>query len=339
VAELALFTPACRYVFDATPAKPSKLADRKQKKQGGTSCIFFMPKKKDAKASADATTVAAPASEATPTSKPPFAKSSRGPTPEAMAEFERLQQQPLINWRGVLMVIGVLAFSYFAQKLTMPEPPQPPSPFPPAHVTCYGEGVIEPKQQHSTATPTSMQSWVLEAGANGTVWAKKEDGAQHCYPHSSNIIDGVPHPPWLKQERVERLAAERETMLRAGDVLIASFPRSGTSWMEQIVLLLLNQVRELHARVHTCVPACVPARACTTTDDTAALGRTHARLAFGGATLLAPPPRTAPLSCAPPPGPALEELHRPSHRRPWRLSALCAPLAGRRLQAQPRAPQ
>ncbi|KAJ1461522.1 P-loop containing nucleoside triphosphate hydrolase protein [Pelagophyceae sp. CCMP2097] len=49
------------------------------------------------------------------------------------------------------------------------------------------------------------------------------------------MVEGFPWPQPLDKEAYQRL---RSIALRPGDVIVASYPKSGTTWMEQIVLLL-----------------------------------------------------------------------------------------------------
>lgn len=60
-------------------------------------------------------------------------------------------------------------------------------------------------------------------------------------PDSGNWVDGVPHPPFIRQKPWSELRHDwADHMHRPGDVWVTTFPKCGTTFMEQIVLLLLN---------------------------------------------------------------------------------------------------
>ena len=56
-------------------------------------------------------------------------------------------------------------------------------------------------------------------------------------PFKHNIINGIPFPTFIDQQRMDEL---KDFRLRGGDLFIATFPKSGTTWTRQIVRLILN---------------------------------------------------------------------------------------------------
>jgi Sulfotransferase domain len=61
------------------------------------------------------------------------------------------------------------------------------------------------------------------------------------YPH--NVVDDgrggqIAFPPFISQENLDTLAADFEA--NDGDVFVNTYPKCGTTWMEQVVHLLLN---------------------------------------------------------------------------------------------------
>ena len=109
----------------------------------------------------------------------------------------------------------------------------------PAYETCFrtpsSHGVLH-------GAPPSVAAWEVVAGANGTSWAvdRRDPSRRFCYPHGSTPINGtMRYPGFVSERRWQRL--RRAVRLRPGDIVIATFPKAGTTWMEQIVLLLLQR--------------------------------------------------------------------------------------------------
>lgn len=68
---------------------------------------------------------------------------------------------------------------------------------------------------------------------------------------NSNVIDGIVLPPFVDQQGMDALAAFR---LRPDDIFVASYPKSGTSWMQQIVKLIRNNGEDDGTKTDEAVP-------------------------------------------------------------------------------------
>ena len=66
-----------------------------------------------------------------------------------------------------------------------------------------------------------------------------------------NVINGVPFPPFITQERMDAL---RDFLLRPDDLFIVTYPKSGTTWMQQIVKLIRANGVEHGERVDSAIP-------------------------------------------------------------------------------------
>ena len=60
---------------------------------------------------------------------------------------------------------------------------------------------------------------------------KSELPFKHC------IVNGVLFPPFIDQKRMDEM---KDFRLRQGDLFVATYPKSGTTWTRQIVRLILN---------------------------------------------------------------------------------------------------
>lgn len=92
----------------------------------------------------------------------------------------------------------------------------------------------------------SLANWDLKPIASSlnrndetaTAVVDKSSGRLHEYSFATSIVHGVPHPPFIRQEVVD--AQQSQLVFRETDLFVVTFSKCGTTLMEQIVLLLLN---------------------------------------------------------------------------------------------------
>ena len=70
-------------------------------------------------------------------------------------------------------------------------------------------------------------------------------------PYKHNIVNGVPFPPFLDQQRMNEM---KDFPLRPGDIFIDTFPKPGTTWTRQIVRLILNNGEDDGKTLNESVP-------------------------------------------------------------------------------------
>ena len=56
-------------------------------------------------------------------------------------------------------------------------------------------------------------------------------------PFKHNMVNGIPVPTFINQQRMDEL---KDFRLRGGDLFVATFPKSGTTWTRRIVRLILK---------------------------------------------------------------------------------------------------
>lgn len=95
----------------------------------------------------------------------------------------------------------------------------------------------------------SLRSWTLEPltpsieGSlrdpdGGTLVKNTKTGEEYRYDFASSLVDGIPHPPFIKEKCVQAL--QQQLSFRRGDLFVCTYSKCGTSLMEQVVLLLQN---------------------------------------------------------------------------------------------------
>ena len=72
----------------------------------------------------------------------------------------------------------------------------------------------------------------------GTCVKNTRTGEEYRYDFASSLVDGIPHPPFIKEKCVHAL--QKQLSFRAGDLFVCTYSKCGTSLMEQVVLLLQN---------------------------------------------------------------------------------------------------
>ena len=63
------------------------------------------------------------------------------------------------------------------------------------------------------------------------------DGERFKCPDAANMVEGVPHPPFIRP-RTWGALKDLSDLSKDGDIWVATFPKCGTTFTEQIILLL-----------------------------------------------------------------------------------------------------
>jgi len=85
----------------------------------------------------------------------------------------------------------------------------------------------------------SLKNWtIVKEGDAYYVENVADRNKRFRSPDGSNMVEGIPHPPMIEQRNWEVL---RDSMThQEGDVWVTTFPKCGTTLMEQVILLLRN---------------------------------------------------------------------------------------------------
>ena len=60
---------------------------------------------------------------------------------------------------------------------------------------------------------------------------------QNCYSLKLNYINGLPFPTFIDEKRMDEL---KDWTLLPDDVYVVTYPKSGTTWAQQILKLIRN---------------------------------------------------------------------------------------------------
>ncbi len=71
------------------------------------------------------------------------------------------------------------------------------------------------------------------------------------YTYKTNLVHGIPFPPFIDQQRMDDL---KSIPLRSDDLFVVTYPKSGTTWTQQIVKLIRNGGKEDDTKVVDAVP-------------------------------------------------------------------------------------
>ena len=115
-------------------------------------------------------------------------------------------------------------------------------------LVCHSEttaSLLPPAKLNQPSADQSLNAWAIEkdTSTGDHYIVRRDNPAAERYraPDGGNFVDGVPHPPFIYEQPWRLLrTAWAERIHRPGDVWIATFPKCGTTFMEQIVLLLRN---------------------------------------------------------------------------------------------------
>ena len=113
-----------------------------------------------------------------------------------------------------------------------------PEPAPPRSPRGAEESRDRDRERGAGAGPSSARAGPPAGRAAGRA-AGLPGAVPLCELHHYRYHDfhGVPYPAFMDCARIEEL--RRSFALEAGDVAICTFPKCGTTWMQQVVLLLL----------------------------------------------------------------------------------------------------
>ena len=86
---------------------------------------------------------------------------------------------------------------------------------------------------------------------NHTEWSRDLLQIKMEYSLKLNVIDGVPFEPFITKERMDEVKSWK---CLADDVYIVTYPKSGTTWTQQIVKLIKSNGVDDGVKVSVTIP-------------------------------------------------------------------------------------
>jgi hypothetical protein len=88
-----------------------------------------------------------------------------------------------------------------------------------------------------TAQPATVS---VSKASLGAVHVADGDGGpeEETYKFNVSMVRGITCPPWLSASAVDEI--DSKIRYRPSDVIVLTYPKCGTTWAEQVVLLLLH---------------------------------------------------------------------------------------------------
>lgn len=94
----------------------------------------------------------------------------------------------------------------------------------------------------------STDNWLVQvvhatpSGNGRTVLARRRQGGPKDEQHETSItmVEGIPMPGFCDHSRWSSLRTKLKGALRPEDIIVSTYPKCGTTWTEQVVLLLLH---------------------------------------------------------------------------------------------------
>ena len=99
---------------------------------------------------------------------------------------------------------------------------------------------------------TVVASSASEGVENLKIGAVRDDEKFGKYIYRHEVVHGITYPPGQTQEQIDLMRDSFKT--RPGDVFVATFPKSGTTWTQQVLMLLKNRGEQGDIPVMRAIP-------------------------------------------------------------------------------------
>jgi len=104
---------------------------------------------------------------------------------------------------------------------------------------CFGnDSSLDLERWTVSSTPVMREAMREKKTGTIALEVANSDASEERFRLHFGMVEGYPWPQPLGEAAYQE--TRRSTRLRSGDVVVASYPKSGTTWTEQIVLLLLH---------------------------------------------------------------------------------------------------